>query len=636
MAMSEETQSIIDTLRAEGMLVRNTGTNSIKSVNLNLGKFKDVFDSMNNNIEMLGTKISDNALIEEIKHQNELAIQAADKRSLLEMETADELVEKMNDVEYQQKEIAEDEKKERIERDKRQEERERRERRSLFGRDGILSSVFSNSFGLIKKALFLGIGGAFLYELSAGFLERTTGIRLPTLAEGLTALGEFVTEINWEGLKENLNALANADIAKWLIGAAAVAAGREIFPIASQALQTGLTFEILRRMVTPTAADASAAGAKRVGGRTVLAAVRGGIAGLVFAGLLGVMPTFENLFRRYALDMTETEIENIRFDATTIGGNVAIGAAGALTLKYLLGIGGPKAWAVGATIFAFKTVYDYLESKIDDDVTRNVVQDIRVEEERANKKLREMLDIYQWALKNAPELAPEFLKEIEEYKRILEESQTKQLAEDIQEIQRRMELRGPRPTMADIPTFEFQGATQYSPGRRVELSEMERARRLMKRQEAYDESMALSQAQIAKNIEEASRLGITPEQLGLIMGPLNTWVTQDLARRQSDRISASLAEVRSREIQQQAIDQYNAQMSEEERMFRGEVTSTQQILDRLNMAGMGTSVLQQIFNNLGGDTIINAPNVNSTSSTNNLNAFGNGGNQYAAFPGALN
>jgi hypothetical protein len=43
----EASKAIVDRLRAEGQLTRNTGTNSIKSMNTRLDKFSVVFDSMN-------------------------------------------------------------------------------------------------------------------------------------------------------------------------------------------------------------------------------------------------------------------------------------------------------------------------------------------------------------------------------------------------------------------------------------------------------------------------------------------------------------------------------------------------------------------------------------------------------------
>ena len=47
--LSEETQAIIDRLKAEGELSRNRGTHSVRSVKIQLQKFEKVFDSINAN-----------------------------------------------------------------------------------------------------------------------------------------------------------------------------------------------------------------------------------------------------------------------------------------------------------------------------------------------------------------------------------------------------------------------------------------------------------------------------------------------------------------------------------------------------------------------------------------------------------
>ena len=51
-SLSEETKAIIERLKSEGDLIRNTGTNSIKSMNIKLEKFDGLFNSINSNIKM--------------------------------------------------------------------------------------------------------------------------------------------------------------------------------------------------------------------------------------------------------------------------------------------------------------------------------------------------------------------------------------------------------------------------------------------------------------------------------------------------------------------------------------------------------------------------------------------------------
>jgi hypothetical protein len=50
MAISPETEAIIDRLKAEGQLTRNSGANSIRSVKIQLNRFEDVFNTISANI----------------------------------------------------------------------------------------------------------------------------------------------------------------------------------------------------------------------------------------------------------------------------------------------------------------------------------------------------------------------------------------------------------------------------------------------------------------------------------------------------------------------------------------------------------------------------------------------------------
>ena len=48
--LSPETQAIINRLKAEGDVVRNSGTNSVRSVKFQLEKFESIFNVISNNI----------------------------------------------------------------------------------------------------------------------------------------------------------------------------------------------------------------------------------------------------------------------------------------------------------------------------------------------------------------------------------------------------------------------------------------------------------------------------------------------------------------------------------------------------------------------------------------------------------
>lgn len=59
--LSKETQAIIDRLKAEGDLIRNSGTNSVKSIRVQLDRFEGVFNSINNSmleqVELMKTQL---------------------------------------------------------------------------------------------------------------------------------------------------------------------------------------------------------------------------------------------------------------------------------------------------------------------------------------------------------------------------------------------------------------------------------------------------------------------------------------------------------------------------------------------------------------------------------------------------
>jgi len=49
--VSEETQAILDRLKREGDLVRNSGAHSLKGIKVELGKFHSVFDEMKKSLK---------------------------------------------------------------------------------------------------------------------------------------------------------------------------------------------------------------------------------------------------------------------------------------------------------------------------------------------------------------------------------------------------------------------------------------------------------------------------------------------------------------------------------------------------------------------------------------------------------
>ena len=106
--MSAETQAIIDRLKAEGDLMRNTGTNSLKSVKVELSKFNDLFGVISKNIEAQTEALGMQAKIQadELEAQRtkdqfeELQKQKRDEKEKETQDSsqkADEMIEKVGD-----------------------------------------------------------------------------------------------------------------------------------------------------------------------------------------------------------------------------------------------------------------------------------------------------------------------------------------------------------------------------------------------------------------------------------------------------------------------------------------------------------------------------------------------------------
>ena len=478
MALSPETEAIIKRLKAEGDLIRNTGTNSIKSVNVNLAKFQDVFQSMNENIQALGA-VSNGEKIEEIlEHQQDLSYLNAEQRKEYEEDAAKRAL-LQNDIANRQLKLQE---KELEDREKDRLEREKSDKR-IFGKGGLLSKALGGAFDFIKKAFFIGVAGTLIYEFAAGFLEKQYGIELPTVADGLKSFSTFLKEVNWENLGEQLKILASTDFGAVLtaitVGGVATSVGSKVL----DAVTTLSLAKILEKMMTstandvaeavgaPTAADVAAAGSKpgaKTRGLGMLRFIRGSIPGILFGGLVATMPAIENLFRERALGMTEAEISEAQVnpaDAVNIGGNAVSSIA-----AFLLAGGGPPGWAAALGFFALKTVYDILEAekrKIGDEAANAALS--RVDETTKQISASErLLEQYEKELarrieegeptddiRNLIALAKANSERLEEQRREEEFNARRQIYEDLDAARQALaKLEGKAPTISDIDPFK--------------------------------------------------------------------------------------------------------------------------------------------------------------------------------------
>jgi hypothetical protein len=202
--LSAETQAIIERLKAEGQLVRNSGTNSIRSVKIQLDRFEGVFNTISANV-VEQTKI--------LQMQAGLAQEAVEAQRTKEQ--FDEL----------------------------QQEKEKESRSSDNGSetnkkiddigDKISSALSLKNLALAGAGLFVG------YNLLKGFIdERTDGgftrmeesIRNTDFA-GLSTMVNALTSIDWQGFADIMNRLIRSveNFDEWLASLPGIILGGHLF-----------------------------------------------------------------------------------------------------------------------------------------------------------------------------------------------------------------------------------------------------------------------------------------------------------------------------------------------------------------------------------------------------------------------
>lgn len=151
--LSEDTKAIIQRLKDEGNLIRNSGTNSIKSVNIHLNKFSGVFDVISSNM-IEQTRILQN---QAGLAQEALEVQRS-KEQFDELKTEDEETETRDKDDDSAKKT--DENIEKI-------------------GDSISSALSLRSLALAGAGLFVG------YNLLKGFIDERTGGGFTRMEEGI-------------------------------------------------------------------------------------------------------------------------------------------------------------------------------------------------------------------------------------------------------------------------------------------------------------------------------------------------------------------------------------------------------------------------------------------------------------------
>lgn len=371
MALSEDAKGIINEIRSQANTTRHKSENySLKAIRADLSKFQGVFEAMQSSFSGLDARAGEQA--EQARRAAELAQLSEDERNKILKDEADR-TKRENDLKNKELAIRERELKKRDRSDFK-----------LFGKDGIFGRLFSGTFSIFKEAMFIGISGAILYELSAGFLERF-GVKLPTLAEVTTKLANLASSTDWESLQKNLTALSAAEIAAIPGTIAAGIAAKQALTTAGDIAQAVTLSKLIDMLGNPTPDEVDQGG--RRGGRLSLARI--GIAGLVFGAVYALTEPVGNLIRS-KLNMTKDELSRERIDFVDVGGRVIQGA----TVGFF--IGGLKGALIGAlsgAVFGLgELLVDIIEEDVlDKGVITNVAEDAIDKSKKAQQKLDDAL-----------------------------------------------------------------------------------------------------------------------------------------------------------------------------------------------------------------------------------------------------
>ena len=182
--LSEQTEAILERLKAEGQLTRNTGTNSLKSVKVDLGKFTDVLSSVNSNIA------EQTSIMRQTLDYNVQEAQRA--RDEARQEQLSEVARKAEEKEKETQSKTEEGKK------------TRSSETTSIG--GVLTNMLSGFKNFVVKSLLGAVGGIAIFELARGFFdERTNG-----------GFSQFFDDIDWQKMTTDMTYIATtiADGAK--------------------------------------------------------------------------------------------------------------------------------------------------------------------------------------------------------------------------------------------------------------------------------------------------------------------------------------------------------------------------------------------------------------------------------------
>ena len=628
-----QTQHIVDKLVNEGLLLRNKGTNSIKSVKADIAKFSDTFVALQKSMSGISGSIQAQSKLDVLNDERQFKL---DKLSSKEQE------------EYRESEAANIKRQQKLDTLKLKSDEKaalNRDKKDLkiFGKGGIFSTALSDTFNVLKKALFFGVVGAIGYEVLAGAIEALApkifgkDVELPTLFDGFAKAGTAFGKISqgeWDGFAENIKFLSTPAIQLGLGYAAAKGTGA-VAKAAVSGVSTALTFKALSNLITPKAADLAEGAAKS---KISPKMIRGGLAGLVFAGLYAAIDPIMNFMRKddnfTSDDIAKTEIP--------IGMQVG-GLAGAATIAAMFIPGGPIAMAVGG-VAAFilggaLRVVDYYK---DDDMLPNKLEKVHAAHKKSSNQLAELLDVREQAMqlgldpteidKEINDLKAKIAKDREKFKANFVES----FAEDeasIAEAQAGIDrLQGE--TLDEYRERKFRGNRRAS----FATSDAQLMERMIGEVNDLQGIIDLNKNQLIESQKYGASLGFTNEQMGII-GDYEAGTGITVAKR--DAIIEERKAKREASLKKQIVEnkneEFQAYLKKHGIDFEGSYTDA--VLQDYNqrfgiMSGNYGSPINII--NKSGDTVtpINLSVGGAKTSTSILQGFHSGqAPSYSPFPG---
>jgi hypothetical protein len=360
MALSPETQAIIDRLKAEGDLIRNSGTNSVRSVKIQLDKFESIFNTISANV---------------IEQTRILQMQAG---------LAQEAVERAKTQEQFDELKAEESKKYSEEKDKSSDKKDDDNIKKIGDK---IEKAFSarSILGTMKDLAIAGAGLFVAYNFLKGAVDEATGGSWSNMEQSMAntdwnALAQSasdtvssvtnivglaepivttLSEINWEGLKNAVNSMidAVANFDDWLVTLPGIILGGTLF-------RQGIRGMVQGALDTRNGPRVGAA--PQTPGQRGLGALRNTV--------LGAVTTLAWMYGDEVVSYLTDEvgvpqnIAEVGVDAATMGLTFATGVA---TLATIFGVtvGAPGlllAAAVGVGLVLGKGIYDwYQETKRD-------------------------------------------------------------------------------------------------------------------------------------------------------------------------------------------------------------------------------------------------------------------------------